>query len=123
MGANAIKDVIRNDSLTIVATVTDPNNGGAPIKLDGYTAYLTVKATLDKTSNVNDDPGLMQIEIIPVNDPTGTGIVSFTCAPSNTNILPGKYFYDVEVISPGGNIYSSIADNFNVIADSTRATS
>jgi len=121
MGKNALNNVIRNDSLSVTATITDTN--GNAVGLNGYKAYLTVKTALNTTSDVNDDPGLMQIEINPVVDPNATGIVTFQCTPVNTNILPGNYVYDVEIISPGANIYSSVEDQFNVIADVTRATS
>lgn len=118
---NPIKDVIRNDSLTITATITDPDNANAPVNLDGYTAYLTVKSALSDLT-ANDDPGLMQIIVTPVNDPSGTGIVTFNCAPTDTNIVPGSHVYDVQVVSPSGSIYSSPEDVFKVNADVTRAT-
>lgn len=121
MGANALKNVIRNDSLTVTATITDTNKN--PVNIDGYVGYCTVKAALNNTSNVNDDPGLAQVKIDSISDPLGTGVVSFTFLPTNTNIIPGNYFYDISVIAPNGSIYSSIADTFQVIADTTRATS
>jgi len=103
MGRNALNNVIRNDSLTVTATITDTN--GTPVNLNGYVAYLTVKTALNETSNIDDDPGLMQIEINPVSDPEGIGIVSFQCAPINTDIIPGNYVYDVQVIAPNLLLY------------------
>lgn len=121
MGRNAINNVIRNDSLTVTATITDSSNN--PININGWKGYLTVKTSLNTTSDVDDDPGLIQITVPSISDPNGTGVVSFAFTPSATNVLPGNYVYDVEVISPSGNIYSSLEDQFNIVADVTRATS
>lgn len=107
--------------MTVTATITDSNK--QPVPLQGYVGYLTVKSALNTTSNVDDDPGLAQIKIASIQDPTGSGIVSFTFTPPQSNILPGNWWYDVSVIAPNGSIYSSQADNFQVIADTTRATS
>ena len=121
MGKNAITGVIRNDSLTVTATITDST--GLAVNINGYTAYLTVKTALNTGSDTNDDPGLIQVKIASVSDPTGAGIVTFSLTPTNTNVLPGNYVYDVQVISPGGAIYSSVEDNFIIIADVTRSIS
>ena len=122
MGKNAINNVIRNDSITLTATITDSNNN--PVNINGYKGYLTVKTALNTASDINDDnTALIQVTVNPISDPNGTGIVSFGLIPSVTNILPGTYVYDIEVIAPTGAIYSSIEDTFTVIADVTRATS
>lgn len=121
MGANAINNVIRNDSITITATVTDSNNNA--ISLNGYKGYLTVKTALNTTSDVNDDATAIIQTSQTISDPSGTGVVSFGLTPNLTNVLPGSYVYDVEVISQTGAIYSSLEDSFVVVADVTRANS
>jgi hypothetical protein len=125
MGKNAIQNVIRNDSLQIVATVTNPNNNNLPVPLQGWKGFCTVKAALDENDNTNDDPSAtIQIIISSISDPLGTGIVTFVFTPAQTNVLPVNYVYDVEIVSPDrSTVYSSVEDNFDVIADVTRAVS
>lgn len=118
MGKNALT-IIRNDSVTATATITDSNN--AAVNINGYKGYLTVKAALNTTSDVNDDNTAALQTSQTISDPTGAGIVSFGLIPSQTNILPGTYVYDVEVIAPTGAVYSSGWDSFTVNADVTRA--
>lgn len=120
---SALQGIIRNDTLTLKATVTDPTTK-LPVSLDGWKGYCTIKQQLNITSNVNDDASaLAQVIIASISDPTGTGIVLFNFIPSVSNILPGNWEYDVQVISTIGQIYSSAADSIEIIADVTRANS
>jgi hypothetical protein len=119
MGKNALS-IIRNDSVTATATITDTNN--LPVNINLYKGYLTVKGALNTTSNTNDDNTALLQTSQTISDPSGTGVVSFGLIPSQTNILPGTYVYDVEVVAPTGAVYSSGWDTFTVTGDVTRAT-
>lgn len=121
--SNALTSIIRNDSLTLKATVTDPVTK-QPVNINGWKGYCTIKQEANFTDNTNDDgSALAQVSIASISDPQGTGVVLFNFTPSESNILPGTWAYDVEIITSTGQIYSSIQDTIEIIPDITRATS
>lgn len=118
-----IKNVIRGDTCNIQVTITNPTTG-AVMDLSGYTAFLTVKPSVNNTSNGNDDAttAVVQMSQFPIPD-AANGIVEFSIPPATTGaITPGTYFYDVQIKDNSGNIFSSVPDKFIVLGDVGRRT-
>jgi hypothetical protein len=93
--------IYQNNSKTILCTVT------GIASLAGYTAVLTAKQKITDT--------------IPVFTSTGTtdGLnITFELAPSQTNLTPNSYHYDV-VLSDGLHNYS-IVQSIITILDSVK---
>ena len=104
--------VMRNDDLLLTVTFTTVT--GAIVNITGSTCFFTVKvantdtdvnAKISKTWNVHSDPV--------------DGITTFSLVPADTATLLGKYFYDIQIKTAGGLIYTPIHGIFRVIADTT----
>lgn len=96
-------------------TWTDPAKN--PRNLTGYTARMHVRTTADATTTL--------IELTTANSRIslgGTaGTITLTISATDTAALtPGKYVYDLELVSGGGVVDRLIEGNFVVKAEVTR---
>jgi len=104
----------RADSYPIELTVTDLN--GVPIDVTGCSFKLTVnssKIPTDETSQIFQVVGVL--DFVP-----STGKVYFTPSTANTNQPPAKYYYDIQMTSPNGNIRTLVKDEFKITQDITK---
>lgn len=70
------------------------------IDLTGATIYFTVKQASDETSD--DSTALIKKDITSHTNPTnGTTLVQLT--PSDTDVAPGKYVYDIKLKKANGD--------------------
>jgi hypothetical protein len=108
--------IIRGDDKVYNVTVTD--SAGDAFDLTGYTVFFTVKrsfresddsrALIAKTLSNISSPELGQFDIILTN--------------SDTDIIGGKYYYDIQLKSGAGTITSAQRANFTILDDVTRRT-
>lgn len=122
-----ITNIIRGDSQLFIPTVTSNN---VPVNITNYEVFFTVNPSTDPT----DDSGAIIEKSVT---PTTTQVILFnginyTINPaqgqaaiqlSNTdtqNLVPGGYFFDVQVKDLVGNIVSLKQGNFTIIPDITR---
>ena len=104
--------VMRNDDLPVTITFTDAN--GVAVNITGSTCFFTVKANntdLDAAAKIAKSWGA---HLDPVN-----GITTFNIVPTDTVNLLGKYYFDVQLKTAAGLIYTPIHGIFTVLADTT----
>lgn len=100
-------------------TVVDPDTGGTPVNLTGYTGRAQIRlkyADADGSqplSSVNTTDGGLSI-----NGSTGT--VTFSLSPGTTQSLPAQQLvYDIELVN-GGTIIKLVRGFVDVRAEVTR---
>lgn len=111
----ADNELIRGDSRTIKVTFKDAD--GALYDLTGATAYLTINRNGKPTS---DTTAALQKTETDIENPT-SGIVSFKLSPTDTNLTPGNYWFDVQLVDAEGNKLSRKREELTVIPDITRS--
>jgi hypothetical protein len=104
--------IIRGDSASINFTISG-------IDLTGATVFFTAKQTIDDAAN--DAAASIAKEVVSHTNPT-SGITLIELSPSDTNITPGVYFYDIQVKTIGGRIVSIPVRKLRIWADVTRRT-
>lgn len=101
---NNIELYRKDSSLWILLTVTDDDDDA--VDLSGFTAKVTVKqyksdsfANAKIKINSTDDSAQFDLPSL------ASGLVYFKFLPANTDLDPGKYYYDVE-ITDGTDVYT-----------------
>lgn len=102
---------------TFSRTITWTDSARTPYNLTGYTARMHVRTAAAATTTL--------IQLTTENSRIalgGTaGTVTLTIAAADTTVLtPGKYVYDLELVSGGGVVSRIIEGNFVVKAEVTR---
>lgn len=92
-------------------------NDGVAVDLTGSSVYFTAKPAL--TADNDDNTAVIQVEVISHTDPTN-GITVIPLTPSDTDVTPGTYYYDIQIKSATGVITSIKHRQLEVIADVTR---
>ncbi|HAG52305.1 MAG TPA: hypothetical protein DCL21_00790 [Alphaproteobacteria bacterium] len=106
----------RGDSFSRPITLKD--SGGVGIDITGYKFYFTVKKCND---NVKDDSSaVIQKDITVFSDPTN-GKFMLDLTPTETDIAPAEYYYDIQYKTASGDIRTITEQPlFIVLADTTR---
>jgi hypothetical protein len=111
-----IKDVIRGDTRQVSCTFLEADKT-TPINLTGGTAYFTVQASSDPTS---DSTVVIQKTATSFTD-AANGQHTFTLTHDDTNIDPTlTYWYDAQYVDSTGNYLSSYKGKFIMQSDITR---
>jgi len=109
--ANEIS-IVRGDTSAITITVTDSN--GTAYNLTGFEMWCTVKRN-------KDDPDISAIlqKQCTIDAPlTGVGVLALTAA--NTDITPGRYYYDIEIFNGDNSVVKTpIVSTFTILQDIT----
>ena len=109
---NKLNDFFRGDTVPLHFTFRQEN--GTLINLTGARIRMTLKA----------DPlaseFALQKDAVISNQSTNTGEALLTLTPTNTEITPGRYYYDVEYKTAAGNITTIIKSIITVKTDITR---
>ena len=106
----------RGDSYPINILIKNKSTG-QPIDLTGYSFLLTCSSVKDP---VDTSSQLFQVDGVIPDQTTNTGEVVFTPSETDTAIDPGKYFYDIEMTDPVGNIRTIAKYKFNILQDITK---
>ncbi len=104
--------IIRGDSASIDFAI-------AGTDLTGATVYFTAKPAL--TDDATDTSAVITKEVTSHTDPTN-GKTVIDLDPSDTNVTPGIYYYDIQVKKASGAIVSIPARKLRIWADVTRRT-
>ena len=112
----ADREMIRGDS--DVFTVTFKDSTGTPIDVTGWEVRYTVRDSVASTGTTSDtNAAISSLATIPV----GTdGVAEFNVLPSETQIDPKKYLYDIQYKDTNGVIKSIPSGVLLVTADVTR---
>ena len=108
--------IIRGDDKTFNITITDKN--GDPFNLTGYTVFFTVKRSFREST---DEDALISKNITSFSSPT-SGTFPMSLTHTDTDIIGGEYWYDMQLKSAGGTITSIRRAKFTIIDDVTRRT-
>jgi hypothetical protein len=87
-----------------------------PVNLFGYTARMQVRETHDSDeliSSISTSSG------ITLGGSAGT-IEILIDASNTSNFITGDHVYDLEIISPSGEVYRLLEGRFNVTPEVTR---
>lgn len=113
-----VTDVIsmfRGDDFSklVTAYAAGPTGALALVDMTGGSARLTVKKKKSDTANILQKTGVVQ-------SPGTAGQVLFSIVPADTaSVVPDQYFYDVQVTTAAGLVYTVIASTFELKYDVT----
>lgn len=105
--------IIRGDSVSINFTV-------AGVDLTGATVFFTAKSAIE-ADDAADATAVISTETVSHIDPTA-GATVIELSPTDTNVTPGLYYYDIQVKKASGTIVSVPARKMRIWADVTRRT-
>ena len=119
----AVIDKTKDDTKTICWGRGDSNakgfiiqdSAGAVVDITGFTFKLTVNSEKDPTDQVNE-----QFSIAGVITDATNGKVAFSPSITDTDIAPGKYFYDIEQIDSGGGKSTLLVALALIVQDITK---
>ena len=105
--------LIRGDSKSIKVQLEEAEN----YDLTGATVYFTAKPAI--TNDIDDVTAQIRVQTTQHSHPTqGETIIYLT--PANTNIPPGKYYFDIQIKYADGTVTSTVPLLLEVIGDVTR---
>ncbi len=114
---SAIKNLIRGDNHDIVVTFYE-SDGTTPINLTGGTVYFTANSS----SAPETDVGAAITKTVTSHTTPASGVTTIRLTSGDTNIEPGEYYYDVQLVDEDGNVLSSRQNKLIIKADITRRT-
>lgn len=91
------------------------DSAGVAVDITGFSFKLTVSSDRDPPDQVNE-----QFTIVGVIGVAADGTVSFAPTISDTDITPGKYFYDVEQTDVSSRIKTVIKGRALIVQDITK---
>lgn len=108
--------IFRGDDVTFTVNVVDASSNA--IDITGSTLFFTVKANeTDLDANA-----LITKDVTSHTDPSN-GETEVTLSNTDTEIRPGKYVYDFQVVTSGGSVTTYGRGAFIVKQDITLRTS
>ena len=116
----SIGDFYRGDTKVFNLTFT---RNGAVYSVENMSIWMTLK----KTKTQADADAAMQVSVsLGAGSPYDAGLATITLTPANTNISPGKYYYDIQLVDATGSpvvVTTIVSSTVNVLDDITRDTS
>ncbi len=115
-------EIFRGDTVNIDLTITDDD--GSALDITGYKFYFTAKE--------NDDDGdasaLIKKDVTTHLTPDGgdgnsTGQSRIILSSSDTDVVIGNHYYDIQMKDTSDNITTLTKDRFNVKQDVTTRVS
>ena len=112
---NAIRAAIanlqikKNDGVSLVASITDPNNNDLPLDLSLFSIIrMQVKRS------VNDADSLVELSLGSGLTVEGLGVLRIVLSPTDTGLAASKYVYDVQ-----GDDITILEGDFIIVGDVT----
>lgn len=120
--SNAI-NIFRGDTYdsTVTVNLVTITNGevtiGAAVNLTGYTAKFTAKKNQDQA-----DAAAVISKALTISD-AANGIIALSLTHTETDITPGVYVYDVQILKTAtSKVYTVVCDTLKISADVTRTS-
>ena len=112
-----VYNITCNQGATLQRSITWTDSAKNPYNLTGYTARMQVRSNAASSTVV--------LELTTENGRISLGTsqwnVNLTVPASvTTNLTPGLYVYDLELVSGGGVVSRIVEGNFNIKAEVTR---
>lgn len=113
-----LNPIFRGDSREYLLTFT--KDDGSAIDIGEWKVYFTVK----KNYRDDDTEAIIKKDISDHYDP-GNGKTKITLSPEDTEVVPGNYYYDIQVrrVADPLNIITVLSGRVEVKSDVTRRTS
>lgn len=102
----------RGDTIRWTFTILNPST---PIDVTGYSFLLTVDPS---SAPVNSSMNLFQLSGVLLDAPNG--IVQFSMSPTQSDQVPGEYFYDLQMTDVAGSIRTIAKGSFSFEQDITK---
>lgn len=104
--------IIRQDTASITLTLSG-------IDLTGATVFFTAKPTI--SNSADDSDATIEKTVTSHSDPeNGETVIELTS--SDTDVTPGKYYYDIQIKNADGSIVSIPVRILQIFGDITRRT-
>lgn len=100
-----------NKGTTYTITYNHKENGEAK-SLAGATVRFTVKDE-EWDTDATDAQAQIVKNVTTHDDPAG-GITTIELTPTETNLTPAKYYYDIKVEDADGNIYKTVEGRLKI---------
>ena len=107
-----LNNLYRGDTEPIILTFRDENSN--LIDLTGDRVRITMKV------NESDINTVLQVDAVISDQTTNKGEAVLTLTPTDTEIEPKRYYYDIEWKTSAGNITTLIKSTVEVLTDITR---
>ena len=112
-----VYNITCNQGATFSRAITWTDSARNPYNLTGYSSRMQVRANVNASSTI--------VELTTGNGRialgANAGTVTLTIAATDTtNLTPGLYVYDLELVSSANVVTRLIEGNFNVKAEVTR---
>ena len=85
---------------------------GVAADLTGATVYFTIKSA-EFDSDADDSDALIKKDVT-VHTDAESGETEITLSPTDTNVVPGDYFYDIKVKEADGDVYKAVEGKVKV---------
>ncbi|MBA7512328.1 hypothetical protein ES705_04332 [subsurface metagenome] len=110
-----LNSIFRGDSREYLLTFT--RDDGSAIDISEWKVYFTVK----KNYRDDDIAAVIKKDISVHYDPVN-GKTKISLLPMDTDIVPGNYFYDIQVKRATNDIITVLAGKVEIKSDVTRRT-
>lgn len=106
------------DLKPIPITISDSN--GVGVDITGATVYFTVRDNngLDAT---DDNDVILKVAITSHTTPA-SGITKMLLTATNTDIVPGDYYWELQVVFTDGAVQTTTASILTILPDLTKGT-
>lgn len=117
MATAGIYNISADQGSTFARQLTWKDKNSNPVNITNYTARMQVRVT-----RMSDDIILsLTTENNRIALGGSAGTVNLTVSAADmTNVVPGQYFYDLELVSSGGVVTRLLKGTFKVSAEVTR---
>ena len=116
MATSSELKIYRGDTKTF--SLTFQNSEGNAKDITGATIYFTAK----KDVQDSDDDAVIQVTQTTHSDPTN-GKSSIALSTDDTDIDPGRYNYDFQLVESDGSVTTLVVDRLVILADISRTIS
>lgn len=116
MAASNVLNIFRGDSKTFSLTFKDSEDN--PKDITGAIIYFTAKL---QTTDSDEDAAIQVIQTTHTDPTNGKSSLSLT--PDDTDINPGRYYYDFQLVEADGSVTTLVVDKLSILADVSRSDS
>ena len=113
-------EIIRGDDHTINLEITKTVNGvTSAYDLTGAKVWFTIR----KNYNDPDDTNYLIQKSTTTHDNASGGLTHLDLSHIDTNVAIGQYYYDVQIKTAEGKIFTVIKGNMKIVYDVTKSRS
>jgi hypothetical protein len=112
-----VYDIVADQGATLLRSISLRSSAKDPVLLTDYTGRMHIRETISSTEIIETQT----TENGRITIGASTGTISVLIPPLDMEqILPGSYFYDIEIESPEGEVTRVVNGTFTVRPEVTR---